>query len=185
MNRSLRMKKAPFRCFYFIYNLNTHWLFTLFKHRTSVLLIKQMFSQKQRRWLLLKDSSFVSVWLFQYLHSVLMWNRFRLNLYQIFLLSRMLNLLWKFHWFCWFFLVLRQLSRFAVLLCLIYYSFRFFKNWLQSSKQWMQKFTQKFVKPCWFFSLVFLPLWTTYDINENDIQISSQKSTLTFLRKNI
>lgn len=179
------MKKAPIkRCFSFIYNLNTRWLFTLFKHRTSVLLIKQMFSQKQRRWLLSKDSLLVSVWLFQYLHLVLMWNRFRLNLYQIFLLSRMLNLLWKFHWFCWFFLVLSQLSRFAVLLCLMYYSFRFFKNWLQSSKQKQQIFKQWFVKSCWF-SFFLLPFWTTYDINEINIQNHFRMSIHWHFKKNI
>ena len=163
------MKKAPFRCFSFIYNQNNHWLFILLPCRTFVQFIKHMFSQKQRHWLLLKDSLLAHELLNQlnqqFTNQVFHWIRLQLNCFRSLQLFRMCFLLRIVHWFCLFFLEQDQFFQSVLLLILFVLLLNCFKNWLHKWKRWLQKFKQWFVKSCWFFSLVFLPFWTTYEIN--------------------
>lgn len=181
------MKKAPFRCFSFIYNQNNHSLFILLPCRTFELFIKQLFSHLQHHSLLLKDSLPVSVWLNQF-HLLFTslevhWIRLRLRCFKSIQLYQKNFLLHIVHWFCWFFLELDQFSEFVLMLVLM----NCFKNWLQLKARWMQIFKQIFIKLYWsFFSLVFLlPFWTTYEINENNIWKPDWMSIHWHLTKNI
>jgi len=108
------MKKAPFRCFSFICNQYNHWLVILLQCRTFEQFIKQMFSQKQHRQHRLKDFLLVSVSFgrlsLQFINLALMWNRFKVCLYQSIQSFQILQLLTEFLWNDWFCLELDQIS---------------------------------------------------------------------------
>ena len=151
-----------------------------------------MFSQKQRRWLLSKDSLLVSVWLnqfhLQFTNLEVLWILSQLNCFKSLQLYRMNFLLHIVHWFCWFFLEQHQLFLlFAVLVLelMMLLCFNLSQDCSIFNKQRWKQSLEIAISCAMAFLPFLLPFWTTYDINEINIQNHFRMSIHWHFKKNI
>ena len=151
-----------------------------------------MFSQKQRRWLLSKDSLLVSVWLnqfhLQFTNLEVLWILSQLNCFKSLQLYRMNFLLHIVHWFCWFFLEQRQSFLLFVVLVLelmMLLCFNLSQDCSIFNKQRWKQSLEIAISYAMAFLPFLLPFWTTYDINEINIQNHFRMSIHWHFKKNI